>query len=126
MFSTALNHYVINYQSNLMSIFLNGHLVGGPVAPNALWTTALCDFGIGRRTGGTYISTGVNLTGFMIHNRLLTQDEIFILAQNPTVAYTRKVRNPARIYSFAGAAPTFNPAWARNSNRMITPGIQLP
>lgn len=89
MFLTTLNHFVINYQSNLMNVFLNGQLVGGPIAPTAKWTTAICGLGIGRRAWGMpYISTGVSLTGFMFHNRPLIQSEIDILKQNPNIAYT--------------------------------------
>lgn len=112
-----LRHFAVSSIDD--KIFVNARDVGTTVA------TKLGDFflnvpadsaGIGRRF---YPASPENMLGQIddvrIYNRLLTQQEIRLLASEPGIGL-----RPERTSVFFGAQ-LFNAAWARNSNMILSP-----
>jgi hypothetical protein len=80
-----------------------------------------------HNTLGVYVGRGAPANGFnfanvMVWDRVISREEIALLAQSPTIAYTPRRRRVRRTYSIPA---TFNPAWARHSNIYIPAGARL-
>jgi hypothetical protein len=78
----------------------------------------------GVYVGHTTPSNNFYFANVMVWDRVISREEIALLAQNPTIAYTPRRRTVRRTYSIPDAA-TFNPAWARHSNIYIPAGARL-
>ena len=78
-------------------------------------------------TLGVYVgrdspANSFNFANVMVWDRVISREEIALLAQSPTIAYIPRRRSVRRSYSIPAS---FNPAWARHSNIYIPAGAHL-
>lgn len=104
--------------NNNLRVFLNGSesTSGAQVRSGTFTLTQLGRYA--TIPGNAIYSWDGQLDDVMIFNRNLSQAEIRTLASGRGVAYERRRRKG---YFANQVGPTFNPAWARNSNYIISP-----
>lgn len=97
----------------LFSLYVDGRLESTATSSNAIDTAT--PFRIGASANTTQLLSGF-FDSVMLNNRALSPAEIRILATHRGIAFERHKRRSV----FFDAA-FFNPAWARNSNVIISP-----
>lgn len=109
--------------SSTCNMWLNGipatvNASHGGTRPTSWGANNTVSYVTGRITGvfGTNSFYSGTFNDLRVYNRLLSHDEVVQLSRGRGIAYQRKLRRSA----FFNAA-FFNPAWARNSNIILSP-----
>lgn len=110
--------------SSTCSMWLNGvpatvNSAHGGTLPTSWGANNSVSYVTGRIIGvfGTNIFYSGAFDDLRVYNRLLSHDEVVQLSRGRGIAYQRRKRKSY----FGQFGPTFNPAWARNSNYIISP-----
>lgn len=112
-------HYCVTYNGAIFAIFINGRLSATSAVATSVPTTLSPSYRIARRWDSSVSADNLfqgMLDDIRIYNRALSPAEIRLLATRRGIAYERRKRRQV----FFDAA-FFNPAWARNSNVILSP-----
>lgn len=94
-------------------LFINGSFAHG-------YSSSLgAEFAAGSFAANS-LHNGNAIAAYATYRRLLSDAESIAISNDPLIAFRRRV--PV-FYSVPSGTPTFNPAWARNSNVIIQPGV---
>ena len=88
----------------------------GTFATPAVSTTTPLQFGVRYGNDGNDLYLNGQMDGQMLHNRVLSPTEMRTLATRRGISYERRKRKQVHFN-----AAFFNPAWARNSNIILSP-----
>ena len=124
--SSAWTHVAATHDGSFtfsgVRLFVNGieqskvdQSVGTFTTPSVSTTTPL-QFGIRSGNDGNDLHLNGQMDSQMLHNRVLSPAEIRLLATRRGIAYERRKRK--QVYFDAAFS---NPAWARNSNVILSP-----